>query len=373
MSARSRTIQAVTIAVVIAAAIIGGVSLTQQYFFSSQTSKGSNTQPSLQTGTLAAQITDPPNVPAGVTHVYVNYSDVEVHLSGVPQNSGWYTVVGAGTVDLMSVVNLSRTLGSATVSIGVFTLVRFNILGALVTYNGQNYKAVVPVNQMVVQISNGGVPVTASGSSGFLIDVSPTVTMSTNGTQIGFVFMPTARSLAISSHIWHPELEQEGSVINMSSSDWWHQSETQSSTSTENFTITHASLTPNSLSVTVKNTGNVNTTLDTITVFLAGSSPMEMHPIANVEAIIAAFKILSNGTAVQLSSTDLEDYSGLVLQAGSSTTIVYHGSIGGLSLEGDNGVTLSSTVPISISQSYVIKITASSGAIASFLVNATSS
>ncbi len=370
MSAKSKAVQAITIAVVLAAAIIGGVTLTQQYFFNTQTSKNTGTQASLQTGTLAAQITDPPHVPAGVTHVYVNYSDIQVHLNGVPSKSGWYTVVGAGSIDLMSVVSITMTLGSSTVTSGLFTLVKFDITGAIITIYGQNSTAIVPLNQMVLPISNGGVLVSPSGSSGFLIDVSPTVVPFQNGTQTGYVLVPAARSLAISSQIWHKELEQPGSVLNMNSSDWWNVS--VHAGNYENFTIESATLTPNLLSVTVKNTGHLNTTLTTLSIFLSGPSGMSGGMTSDVQAIIAAFHILPNGTAVQLSSTDTEDYPGLVVQPGGSVTITYHGSIGGLTVEGDNGATLSSNIPISANMPYVIKVVSSSGASAQYIVDATS-
>ena len=85
------------IGILVAAAIIGGVSalnlpppitVTTARITSVRTTTSYDIETSTTTtisnstvpdGTLAVQIADLLNLPAGVTHVYVSYSDIEVH------------------------------------------------------------------------------------------------------------------------------------------------------------------------------------------------------------------------------------------------------------------------------------------------------
>ncbi len=376
MSQKKKLFQAVVIGVILAATIIGGVTLTQQSFFGSST-ESSTASLAGATGTLAAQITDPPNVPDGVTHVYISYSGVQVHAAGVANNSGWYTIANSGTVDLMSVVNVSMTLGSSVVSVGLFTVAKFDISSAWITYFGQNDSAVVPLNQITVPISNGGVYVTPDGSAGFLIVISPTVVPYQNGTQTGFVLVPAATSLPISAQIWHTNLENAGSTIDVNSSDWLHSSD---QSKVENVTIEHASLTPSSLELTVMNTGNVNTTLTSISILEAGAvgtgsvgAPGHI-PQSDYPFTVAVFQILSNGTVIQPShSHDYEasdGYSGLVLQTGQSVNLSYQGTIITLPVEDSTG-SMSSLVQIAQGMPYLIKVTTSFGTSATYIVHAT--
>ena len=69
---------------------------------SSRLSRVTSVSASIQTGVLAAQITDPPdppNAPAGTTHIYIDYSDIEAHTTTQNSNSVWFTIAKAGMVD----------------------------------------------------------------------------------------------------------------------------------------------------------------------------------------------------------------------------------------------------------------------------------
>ncbi|MDG6922867.1 MAG: hypothetical protein JRN67_06190, partial [Nitrososphaerota archaeon] len=114
----------------------------------------------------------------------VNYSDIEAHTFDVNNNSVWFTVANSGTIDLMKVLNSGVTLGSSTVPSGVFDRVRFDITNATITYYGKNYTAIVPLNQLVIPITNGGVALAPNSSAGFVISLSPTVLASSNGGRI---------------------------------------------------------------------------------------------------------------------------------------------------------------------------------------------
>ncbi|MGI0079105.1 MAG: DUF4382 domain-containing protein [Nitrososphaerales archaeon] len=323
-----------------------------------------------QTGTLAAQITDPPNVPENVTNVYISYSSIEVHITGVGNESGWYTIAKPGETDLMKVLSVSLTLGSAPVQSGTYNLVRFDIISAQVTYNGRNVSASVPSNVITVPITKGGITVNSGGSAGLLIDLSPTVIPYQNGTAIGFVLVPAAQGLPIPSQDWNSDMEREGSQMNVGNQSWLQQDEGQLA---GNLTIQSATLTPNGLTVVVKNVGSTNVSLNSASI-LANSSQLiagdndsgdnqSTNDIYEDLPTVAAFQILPNGTVVQPGeqhNSSLDDASGLVLQSGHSTTLTFKGPIVTLQegAEGsDNSSSLGSvSYPILAGQHYIVEI-----------------
>jgi hypothetical protein len=324
MSVKRNTIRYGIAAVVIAVGIVLG----SMVFNSALLGNLTNTK---QTGVLAVQITDPPNVPANVTDVYITYSDIQVHVDNAGNQSGWYTIAKSGEIDLMKVINVSLTLGSAPVQSGTYNLVRFDIISASVTFNGKNVSAYVPSNQITVPITKGGITVSPSGSSGLLIDVYPTVIPFQNGTSIGFVLVPAARSLPIPQQNWSSEMEKQGSEMkDIHSQSWVKDDEEQNQGS---IAIKNASLTPNSLAVTVENTGNGSVTLTGLSILANSSSTFhtEENTSSHELETIASFQILSNGTVIQPSGdTEFEGENtslGLVLQPGQSATLNFSGAI----------------------------------------------
>src|SRR5579885_1638489 len=79
------------------------------------------TQPSTASGTLSILLTDPPNLPANVTNVYLSFSSIMIHNTQAGDNkSGWYTVGGSGTIELTSVINLSKVIAVSKVQAGEY-------------------------------------------------------------------------------------------------------------------------------------------------------------------------------------------------------------------------------------------------------------
>ena len=70
-------------------------------------------------------LTDPPTVPNGTTAVYVTYSGLAVHIAGAGNNSGWHVLNAQGSIDLMSIINVSQTIASANIQSGRFRRASF--------------------------------------------------------------------------------------------------------------------------------------------------------------------------------------------------------------------------------------------------------
>ena len=153
---------------------------------------GSSTNGGVNTGVLQLSMIDPPHVPAEVVGVYINYSSIQVHVASVGNESGWHNVTSSGTINLMTIVNNSKVLGSASLPAGTYNIVRFNITSALVTVKNSagglsNYTVSVP-NGKVQAVIGGGASVQANGFTKLLVDISPKV----NGANGSYMLVPSA-------------------------------------------------------------------------------------------------------------------------------------------------------------------------------------
>src|SRR5487761_1483929 len=125
-----------------------------------------------QNGTLSVMLTDPPTVPTGVTALYINYNNVQVHISNAGNNSGWTTLSGSGQLNLMSMIDVSQTIATSNINSGTFNAIRFNITSAAVTYNGQNYSADLVYQEHVLTIPvAGGIQVSAAMTGDRMDDI----------------------------------------------------------------------------------------------------------------------------------------------------------------------------------------------------------
>jgi Domain of unknown function (DUF4382) len=285
MSTRKQVITAGVLALAIALATIVAAALiipqktsltspqtgTSSHASSSvRTSQGASTttQPTESTqGVQGAQgevdvlLTDPPTVPANVTAIYVTYANVAVHLRAAGNQSGWTNSNTSGTIDLMKLVNVSTTIAVVKASTGFYDALRFNISSASVTYNGMNYTAFVPRAELTVTIPNG-IEVNETGSSAALIDMHPTVLNIGSRSDPEFIVDTAASCLPVPRAAITASMGRRGFQFNLGNMSWWTKFSEQYSS---NIQITGASLTANSMSVTIKNTGNQSVTLSAIT------------------------------------------------------------------------------------------------------------
>jgi trimeric autotransporter adhesin len=270
-----RILGAIILGFILAVAIIGGATELDQYILTTNTP--STIAPG--TGILAAQITDPQNLPSGVTSVYVNCSPIQVHAAGVSLKSGWYTVTNSASIDLTKLTTQSATIGSAEVTSGVFNLANLSISGATVTFNGANYTATVISRVITIPISNGGALVRAGSSSGFVIDFSLTILKLHSDTGTGFGLETVATSLAIPQHDWSPKLASPGAKEDVNATSWGTSISREVAESS--FEITGASLQGSSIFLTVKNNGKTNLNMTSLSLLFVGTS-LSPYPMVSV-------------------------------------------------------------------------------------------
>ena len=359
-----------TIAAIIALALITGAILSPGMLGTTSTTKSQTS-----TGALSVLLTDPPTVPNGVTALYATYNDIAVHVSNAGNQSGWYNVTASGTINLMSVINVSQTIATGNVPNGTYNALRFNITSAQVTYNGKNYTA------LFVEDSNGatsltvpivgGLSVQSGGNAAAVIDLTPTVLLLGNTSNPTFAFIGAARAYTMPAQSVSREDFHIGHRDDLKTEGWWLQLQHSA-----HFDITSASLSNNSLSITVKNTGNASLVFRmvgvTSTTSQTGGDRRSMSPDASIAATSAFFAVEPNESLVFINGSSrfgmLQTVAagGYLLAPNSSATFTYSGpiTIGVLTglmsphNHGDFQIAQSITQSIVSGQHYVITVQA---------------
>jgi len=287
-------------------------------------------------GVLSIQLTDPPILPDGVTAVYVNYSNIAVHVAPANDTHGWVEVNSTGTLNLMDLINVSQTISSVKIESGKYNLLRFNITSAIVTYDGKNYTAFVRTGQLKMPII-GGIEVTDSKPTTTIIDVQPTVFNIGNTSYPEFIISAVAKAYPVPENEEKPEMHRIGYRMGLVNKEWWNKLK-------ENFPrqieITSASLSQKSLEVAVKNTGSKNVTLKLVIVSQLLAIPQgENKPIATpIFTGAAVFVIGEDGSlkpiTLVLEKTTAEEHAqtifeskGYDLNVGSTIKLAYNGEI----------------------------------------------
>ena len=326
----------VVAASILAVAIFSGVSLLPNANTTNNTTTSSGAP-----GTLSVLLTDPPHVPLGVTKVYIAYSNLAVHVSEAGNQSGWTLLKSGGSIELLSTVDVSQTISSVKIAAGEYNLLRFNISSAQVTYNGKNYTAFVPRSALIVPIV-GGIEVNASKPSATIINIQPTVYNIGSASNPEFMIRHWAKAFPVPSSQVTEEEEHEGHRLSLIGKAWWTDVQERY---TSNAQITAATLTPTSLSLTVKDMGNQSTKLRLVVV-----GPLSLTPLMVTEHDrpptglfgSAIFIVLPNATLLPIQKYILAAHQqgvgaedvvtalasgGYNLTAGASATLSYKGTI----------------------------------------------
>ncbi len=119
--------------VVIVVAVLGGA-----VFFS---------VPSTGQGSVSIGFTDAPT--QGVTHIYVTVSNIVIQGTGNTSLS--YS--SETKFDLLSLLNVTKMLGSTHVPAGNYTMIRFAVTSAVATISGTNITLKVPSGEIKVPVS----------------------------------------------------------------------------------------------------------------------------------------------------------------------------------------------------------------------------
>lgn len=219
------------------------------------------TVPTVEGVTFAVLLTDPPTVPAGTTQLNLTYTDVALHVVYPNGTAEWLPVGAEGTVNLFSLINMTKTIATITIPINsTVDKVQFSIANVTAVINGQTYNVTALSDTFVVKVVNGAVNKTLSG---VLIDFNPTLvqiqaTDENDAIVYYYVLVPSANAIIVenltSAHI------KVGTIIEIGENNRVRLVRVKENFE-KNLTIVSATLKVNGnttgLSVTIKNEGEM--------------------------------------------------------------------------------------------------------------------
>ena len=128
-------------------------------------------------GYLVIKIKDPPEGWGSASALYITSDDINIHRADMGNESGWYkTGVSVTNLSLGELTIFERIVGQTSLPAGLYNIIRFEIVKAIVTVDGKNYSSEVASGKLNVPIISGGVRIVPNHSSSLLIDITPKIT-----------------------------------------------------------------------------------------------------------------------------------------------------------------------------------------------------
>ncbi|MDT7892074.1 MAG: DUF4382 domain-containing protein [Thermoproteota archaeon] len=277
-------------------------------------------------------ITDPPLTFPNITAIYLKYGNVLIHKL---ETDAWISLNQSSEIELMGLVNLTQVISVAKLPQGNYNLIRFTNASAQVTYEGQNYTAKLPSNELLVRIEP---PLNLTNSTqGVLIDLIPRVLI--NGeANATFMLVPFAKAYIVSDV---NEILQNKNVedvfkhkIKLSLKESKIFNELVKLYRFHKLEILNVTISQDGFNITVQNVSNETIYLKLI--FIRGISsilpiqPQQMIP----RFMFEIFQVLPNGTITPVVNATykeilniLENSTGFELKAGQKVTLVYKGAL----------------------------------------------
>jgi cytochrome c-type biogenesis protein CcmE len=327
------------LAAVIVAIIVIAVALFANplyFMMPSQTSAGTP---------FLVMLTDPPTVPldTNVSMLDLTYTNVSLQVVYTNGTSYWLPVAAAGTVNLFSLVNMSKTIASATIPSGSkVDKIEFTIASVDAEVNGTMYTVTALSNTLVVSVVNSQVNPTLSG---VLVDFNPTLvqiqaTDSDGNIVYYYVLVPSATAIVVTDLT--SEQVKVGTIVELGQNNREKLVKVVEEF-TNNVTIVSASLSVNgnvtSLNVTIMNQGNIAFRIFGLTLHGEFNATRNWETLnSNGEMISETYieRIHPDTIPFQVNGTSLiplfgdrlvMDVPSLILEPGQSATLSFSGVI----------------------------------------------
>jgi hypothetical protein len=119
-------------------------------------------------------IRDPPQQPydSSIQAIYVTFTSIEIHSANAGDASGWHTIITSATVNLFTVLNVSKVLGKASEPAGRYTELRFNVSAVIVTISGINVTFTIPSGSLKIPITGAGAQAYGALTVNIVLDLS---------------------------------------------------------------------------------------------------------------------------------------------------------------------------------------------------------
>ena len=119
-------------------------------------------------------IRDPPQQPydSSIQAIYVTFTSIEIHSANAGDASGWHIITTSATVNLFTVLNVSKVLGKASLPAGRYTELRFNVSAVIVTVSGINVTFTIPNGSLKIPITGAGAQAYGALTVNIVLDLS---------------------------------------------------------------------------------------------------------------------------------------------------------------------------------------------------------
>lgn len=119
-------------------------------------------------------IKDPPQQPydPSIQAIYVTFTSIEIHAANAGDSSGWHALTTGATVNLFTVLNVSKVLGRASLPAGKYTELRFNVSAVAVTISGINVTFTIPSGSLKIPITGAGAQAYGALTVNIVLDLS---------------------------------------------------------------------------------------------------------------------------------------------------------------------------------------------------------
>src|SRR2546427_8680943 len=119
-------------------------------------------------------IRDPPQQPydPSITAIFVTFTSIDIHAANAGTDSGWHTITTSATVNLFTVLNVSKVLGKASLPAGRYTELRFNVSAVIVTISGINVTFTIPNGSLKIPITGAGTQAYGALTVNIVLDLS---------------------------------------------------------------------------------------------------------------------------------------------------------------------------------------------------------
>lgn len=152
------------------------------------------TPPGGTQGQVAIALTDPLQMPNGTQALVVGYSSLQAHLKNSGA-SGWIESSSNGTVDLLSLQNISQTLGIVNVPYGAsIDAVRFNVTSLTIRIGGAEYNITPTSRTLSASLS---APASPDNSSSIVVSLSPAIVEVMGANSTYFAMVPSLRAVTL--------------------------------------------------------------------------------------------------------------------------------------------------------------------------------
>ena len=119
-------------------------------------------------------VRDPPQQPydSSIQAIYVSFTSIEIHSASAGDASGWHTITTSATVNLFTVLNVSKVLGKASLPAGRYNELRFNISAIIVTISGINVTFTMPSASLKIPITGAEAQAYGALTVNIMLDLS---------------------------------------------------------------------------------------------------------------------------------------------------------------------------------------------------------